>query len=62
MTQCCDKTHRKDLKNFSKIDAKSTSQLLRGSTKGTSNQYYNATRDDISPRNVTVSTRFLSDV
>ena len=34
-----------DLQNFPKIDAVSTSQLLRGNTKETSNQYHNATRD-----------------
>ena len=47
MTQCCYKTHREDLKTFPKIDAVSTSQLLRGNTKGISNQYPNATRVSI---------------
>ena len=41
MTQCCYKTHKKDPENFPKIDAVSTSQLLRGNTKGTFNQYCN---------------------
>ena len=43
MTQCCYKTHREDSRNFPKIDAVATSQLLRGNTKGISNQYPNAT-------------------
>ena len=34
---------QEDLRNFLKIDAVATSQLLRGSTKGISNQYPNAT-------------------
>ena len=46
MTQCCCKTHREDPQNFLKNenDALSTFQLLRGNTRGTCNQYHNATR------------------
>ena len=33
MTQGCYKTHREDPQTFPKIDAVSTSQLLRGNTK-----------------------------
>ena len=36
------KTHRENPQNFSKIDAVSTYPLLRGNTKGPSNQYHNA--------------------
>ena len=43
MTQCCYKTHRKDSKALPKIDAVSASRLLRGNTKGISNQYPNDT-------------------
>ena len=43
MTQCCYKTHREDPRNFPKIGAVSTSQRLRGHTKGISNKYLNAT-------------------
>ena len=42
MTQCCYKTHREDPRNFPKIDAVATFQLLRGNTKEISNQYPNA--------------------
>ena len=44
MTQWCYKTHKEDPQNFQNIDAVSISQLLRGNTKGISNQYLNATR------------------
>ena len=44
MTQVCYKTHREDPQTFPKINAVSTSQLLRVNTKGISNQYPNATR------------------
>ena len=41
MTKSCYKTHREDPRNFPKIDAVATSQLLRGNTKRISNQYPN---------------------
>ena len=44
MTQWSYKTHRKYPQAFQKIDAVSTSQLLRGNTKAISNQYLNTTR------------------
>ena len=37
------KNYREDSRNFLKIDAVATSQLLRGNTIGISNQYSNAT-------------------
>ena len=43
MTQCCYRTHRENSSNFPKIDAVAISQLLRGNSKGISNQYSNAT-------------------
>ena len=43
MTQCYYKTHGKDPRNFPKIDAVATFQLLRGNTKGIFNQYPSAT-------------------
>ena len=46
MIQCCYKTHREDPQSFPKIDAISTFQVSRGKTKGTSNQYDNATREE----------------
>ena len=36
---------QEDLRNFLKIDAVATSQLLRENTKGISNQYPNATEE-----------------
>ena len=45
MAQCCYKIHRKDPQTYPKIEAVSSSQLLRGNTKGISSQYLNATQE-----------------
>ena len=52
MTQCCYKIRWEDPRTFLKIDAVSTSQLLRWNTTELNNQYSNATEALLSTSSV----------